>query len=117
MQAIAVVPKSNAQKITLDFIGSNGFSMFAEGCNVSLRNSAAHLSYMLDDDGNVTLPNGHCIKIFDGMNLAQEKLRNATREFHSHQAFLLQQIWKEQALIVHQPFSFALSFVCFFCCC
>lgn len=41
----------------LDFLRSNGFSMISDGCSVSLRNSAAHLSYTINDDGAVYLPN------------------------------------------------------------
>jgi len=61
----------------LDFIRSNGFSMISDRCLVKLRNSAAHLSYALDENGNITLQQGDFIRIFDDMNELQDKLRDA----------------------------------------
>lgn len=62
----------------LDFIRANGFSIMANRCSVRLRNSSAHLNYTVDNDGNVLLPQGELIKVFEGMNEQQDKLRDAS---------------------------------------
>ena len=61
----------------LDFIRANRFSMIANRCNVHLRNSSAHLNYTIDNAGNVLLPQGELIKVFEGMNEHHDKLRDA----------------------------------------
>jgi hypothetical protein len=61
----------------LDFLRSNGFSMIADRCSVRLRNSSAHLSFALDKIGNVTLPEGDFVAVFDGMNELHDRLRDA----------------------------------------
>jgi len=66
----------------LDFIRSNNFSMIADRCHVRLRNSAAHLNYTLDNDGNITLPEDDFIRIFDDMNNLHDKLRDAAIGSH-----------------------------------
>ena len=66
----------------LDFIRSNNFSLIANRCCIRIRNSAAHLSYTLDKDGNISLPQGDFIKIFDDMNVLHDKLRDAAIASH-----------------------------------
>lgn len=66
----------------LDFLKKNDFSIVSDRCNVQLRNSAAHLSYKIDDSGNVILPKGTVIKIFTDMMNFQDTLRDATIGAH-----------------------------------
>ena len=61
----------------LDFLKANGFSMMANRCSLRLRNSSAHLNYIVDNDGNILLPQGDLIKVFVGMNEHHDKLRDA----------------------------------------
>ena len=60
----------------LDFLRANRFKIIADRCDISLRNTAAHLNFTLDDDGNITF-NGHIVKVFDDMNKYQAKIREA----------------------------------------
>ena len=60
----------------LDFLKGHGFPIIANSCCVRLRNSSAHLSYTIDNAGNIHLPQGDIIKIFDGMNEYHDKLRD-----------------------------------------
>jgi len=66
----------------LNFLKKNGFSIVSDRCNVQLRNSAAHLSYKIDNSGNVILPKGTVIKIFTSMMHFQDKLRDAAIGAH-----------------------------------
>jgi hypothetical protein len=61
----------------LDFLRANRFLIIANRCSVSIRNSSAHLNYTIDNSGNVVLPQGDLIKIFEGMNKYHDKLRDA----------------------------------------
>jgi hypothetical protein len=61
----------------LNFLTANGFSMIAKRCSVRIRNSSAHLNYTVDKDGNILLPQGDLIKVFDDMNEHHAKLSDA----------------------------------------
>jgi hypothetical protein len=77
---IAVLPddiKLVSLGTKLDFLKANGFRIIANRCNLKLRNSAGHLSYKIDANGNVILPSGKVIKIFTDMMAIQDKLRDA----------------------------------------